>query len=65
MKQRKPLPLIIYLAVLALAFSWVTNLFSNSGNTVPYSDVLHLFQTEQVKSFRVEGDQLRMELYTP
>ena len=65
MKQRKPLPLIIYLAVLALAFSWVTNLFSASGNSVPYSDVLHLFQTEQVKSFLVEGDQLRMELYTP
>ena len=65
MKQRKPLPLIIYLAVLALAFSWVTNLFSGGGNTVPYSDVLHLFQTEQVKSFLVEGDQLRMELYTP
>ena len=65
MKQRKPLPLIIYLAVLALAFSWVTNLFSNSGNSVPYSDVLHLFQTEQVKSFLVEGDQLRMELYVP
>ena len=65
MRQRKTLPLIIYLAVLALAFSWVTNLFSTSGNTVPYSDVLHLFQIEQVKSFLVEGDQLRMELYTP
>ena len=65
MRQRKTLPLIIYLAVLALAFSWVTNLFSTSGNTVPYSDVLHLFQTEQIKSFLVEGDQLRMELYTP
>ena len=65
MKQRRSLPLIIYLVVLVLAFSWVTNLFSTSGNTVPYSDVLHLFQTEQVKSFLVEGDQLRMELYTP
>ena len=65
MKQRRPLPLIIYLAVLALAFSWVTNLFSNGGNTVPYSDVLHLFQTEQVKSFLVEGDRLKMELYEP
>ena len=65
MKQRRPLPLIIYLVVLALAFSWVTNLFSPNGNTVPYSDVLHLFRTEQVKSFLVEGDRLEMELYTP
>ena len=65
MKQRRTLPLIIYLAVLALAFSWVTNLFSQSGNTVPYSDVLHLFRTEQVKSFLVQGDRLDMELYTP
>ena len=65
MKQRRPLPLIIYLVVLVLAFSWVTNLFSNSGNAVPYSDVLHLFQTEQVKSFLVEGDRLEMELHSP
>ena len=65
MKQRRTLPLIIYLAVLALAFSWVTNLFSQTGNAVPYSDVLHLFRTEQVKSFRVEGTRLEMELYNP
>ena len=65
MKQRRPLPLIIYLVVLVLAFSWVTNLFSSSGNAVPYSDVLHLFRTEQVKSFLVEGDRLNMELYNP
>ena len=65
MKQRRTLPLIIYLVVLVLAFSWVTNLFSSAGNAVPYSDVLHLFRTEQVKSFLVEGDRLNMELYTP
>ena len=65
MKQRRPLPLIIYLVVLVLAFSWVTNLFASHGNAVPYSDVLHLFRTEQVKSFLVEGDRLNMELYNP
>ena len=65
MKQRRSLPLIIYLVVLVLAFSWVTNLFSSSGNAVPYSDVLHLFRTEQVKSFLVEGDRLDMELHIP
>ena len=65
MKQRRSLPLIIYLVVLVLAFSWVTNLFSSRGNAVPYSDVLHLFRTEQVKSFLVEGDRLELELYNP
>ena len=65
MKQRRSLPLIIYLVILALAFSWVTNLFSQPGNAVPYSDVLHLFRTEQVKSFLVEGERLEMDLYSP
>ena len=65
MKQRRSLPLIIYLAILLFAFSWITDLFAPIGNEVPYSDVLHLFRTEQVKSFLVEGDRLDMELYSP
>ena len=44
MKNRKSFPLIIYLVVLAVAFTWVSNLFSQTGNTIPYSQVVSLFR---------------------
>ena len=66
MKNRKNgLPLIIYLMVLLTLFSWLVNLFRPEGNTIPYSQVVSLFQQEQVKEFLVEGDQLTLSLYNP
>ena len=66
MKTRKNgLPLIVYLMVLLVLFSWLTNLFRPEGNTIPYSQVVSLFQQEQVKEFLVEGDQLTLSLYNP
>ena len=65
MKSRKYLSMLIYLAVLFLLFSWSTGLFSDSGNTIPYSRVLELFQEEQVASFLLQGDVLSMELHNP
>ena len=66
MKNRKNgLPLIIYLMVLLTLFSWLVNLFRPDGNTIPYSQVVSLFQQEQVKEFLVEGDQLTLSLYNP
>ena len=66
MKTRKNgLPLIVYLMVLLALFSWLTNLFRPEGNTIPYSQVVSLFQQEQVKEFLVEGNQLTLSLYNP
>ena len=65
MKNRRPISLIIYLLVLSLFFFTVSGLFSQSGNAIPYSDVVALFRNEQVKSFLVQGDTLSMELYSP
>ena len=57
--------MVLYLMVLFAGLSWLTNLFSTSGNTIPYSQVISLFRQEQVKEFLVEGDTLTMELYNP
>ena len=65
MKNRRFIPMIIYVAVLVLVFSWTTGLFSQKGATLSYSQVVDLFRTEQVKSFVVEDQTITMELYTP
>ena len=65
MRNRRSLSMIIYLVILALFFSFITGTFSQTGNTIPYSKVLELFEQEQVKSFLVQGDMLTLELYNP
>jgi len=65
LKNRRSLSMIIYLVILALFFSFITGTFSQTGNTIPYSRVLELFEEEQVKSFLVQGDMLSLELYNP
>ena len=61
MKNRKSIPLIIYMVVLAVAFTWISGLFRQSANTVPYSQVVSLFRQEQVQSFTVHGDVLTLK----
>jgi len=65
LKNRKSIPLIIYLVVLAVAFTWMSGIFAASRNTIPYSQVVSMFEQEQVKSFVVQGDTLTMNLTTP
>ena len=65
MNNRRSFPLIIYLVILAIAFTWISGLFSPNSNTVPYSQVVSLFQEEQVKSFTVQGDLLTLRLHQP
>ena len=65
MKNRRFIPMIIYVAVLVLVFSWTTGLFSQKSATLSYSQVVDLFRAEQVKSFVVEDQTITMELYTP
>ena len=65
MKNRRILPLVIYLVILCVAFSWLSGIFTQTGNAIPYSKVLTLFREEQVKSFIVQGDLLTLELNSP
>ena len=65
MNNRRIIPIIIYVAVLVLVFSWTTGLFSQKSATLSYSQVVELFRAEQVKSFVVEDQTITMELRTP
>ena len=65
MKNRKWIITVIYIAILALAFSWMFGLFSGGGNDVSYSQVIDLFQNQQVRSFQVKGDTIELKLHSP
>ena len=59
------IPLVVYVAALVLVFSWVSSLAVPKTNAIPYSEVVGLFQQEQVKSFTVKGNTITLELRTP
>ena len=59
------IPLVVYVAALVLVFSWVSSLAVPKTNAIPYSEVVELFQQEQVKSFTVKGNTITLELRTP
>ena len=65
MKKRSLITLVIYLAVLALLFSWVTGIFGNGTDDVPYSKIVELLEDGQVKSFVVEEQTIWLELRNP
>ena len=64
MKKRSAISVIIYLAVLALAFAWVLGLFSADGGDISYAQMKELFQKEQVKSFQVKDAVIYLRLHT-
>ena len=66
MKNRKQqFPLIIYLIGLMLLMSFLMNAFGGNSGDLSYSDIVTLFETEQVKSFTVSQDTIRLELHNP
>ena len=64
-KNRRIIPLILYLVLLVAVFTWASDLFSENLNQIPYSQVVSLFRNEQVRAFEVEGNVITLELYTP
>ena len=64
MKKRKSFALIIYVLILVLAFSWMMGLFSFDRDELTYSEIVSLFDKQQVKKFVVNGNEIRLELHT-
>ncbi len=62
MKKIRILPLLLYIAVLVLAFSFIWNLFASDGDGLSYAQVVELFQQEKVESFVVDGDVIQLQL---
>jgi cell division protease FtsH len=65
LKKRSPFSVILYVAILALLFALLFGLFGDGTDDVPYSTVLELLKTGQVKSFVVEENRIALELHSP
>ncbi len=64
MKKRKIFTLLMYVAVLIAAFSLMLGLFSNGGDQLSYSQIVDLFNKEQVRSFVVEENDIYLVLHS-
>ena len=65
MKKRKNLPVIIYLLALCVLLYGVMHVATLSSQALSYSDIVELFENEQVKSFIVRDNMIRLELHEP
>ena len=65
MKNRKILPVLIYLSILFMILSWLMNAFGAGNSNLPYSKVVELLRDEQVKSFVVEDQSIELKLHAP
>ncbi len=65
MKNRRLVPLIVYLVVLIAVFTWAGDLFGEDLNQIPYSKVVELFRQEQVRAFEVRENVITMDLHAP
>ena len=64
MKKRALFTVIFYALIIFMLVSWLTGLFG-TGNDVTYSQILELFDKEQVKSFTVSDGVIVMQLREP
>ena len=65
MRNRRYIPIFAYILVLFLVLTWAENLFDDSFNNISYSQIVELFEAEQVKSFVVEEQKIRLDLHNP
>ena len=52
-------------ALLVAFLGWISNLFTTSQDTLPYSKVVELFNKEQVRQFVVQDQTITMQLNKP
>ncbi len=65
MKKRSVFSLIFYVVILVLLLSWVLGVFGDGTDNLSYSQVIGLFQQEQVKSFTVQDQKIAITLHAP
>ena len=64
MKKQSFFGVIVYLAILAALCGWLLGLFTGGRGDLTYSEVVELFQDEQVKSFTVQDDTIYLQLHS-
>ena len=65
MKNRSIISIIIYVLILVFALSWIMGLFDAGNSGLTYSQVVELFEKQQVKSFTVHDQKIYLTLHEP
>ena len=65
MKKRKNIPVIVYLLALFLLMFGLMQAITLSSRALGYSEIVELFENEQVKSFVLRDKTIRLELHQP
>ena len=65
MKKRKIVVILVYIAVLVLAFSWMFGLFGSANSGLTYSQVVDQFVNENVRNFTVSDNRIYLQLHEP
>ena len=63
MKNRRIIPLLVYLVALILILSWLTDGFGLGRDDLSYTQIVRLFEEEQVKSFIIQGNLIELQLH--
>lgn len=65
MKKVRFFPILLYVLVLILLFSWLLGMFDDTSVRISYSEVITQFESENVSSFEVKGSRLTLQLHEP
>ena len=65
MKKRSFLSVVFYIIALVLLMNVILSIFGNTGDNLSYSQVVELFQKEQVERFVVKEQTIKLWLNTP
>ncbi len=63
MKKKGFMGVAIYLVILVVLCSWLLGLFGGGTDGLAYSQVIALFENEQVKSFQVRDQKIYLQLH--
>ena len=63
MKNRKMLPMLVYLLALVLLMSWASGGFGMRTTKLSHTQLIDLFEAEQVKSFVIQGSKIELTLH--
>ena len=65
MRNRKMMPVLVYIVLLVLLYSWLSGGFGMGETKLSHTQITELFAAEQVKSFVIQGNKIELTLHTP
>ena len=65
MRNRKLMPVLVYIVLLVLLYSWLSGGFGMGETKLSHTQITELFAAEQVKSFVIQGNKIELTLHTP